>query len=87
MIVPTSEIKANGRYHGLGYLIGAEWNRVHNRMLWGLMCNFFPFTILNCSVKNNLGVRHALTDLSPSQEGQDKVASSKLALPDPVSIL
>lgn len=33
MIVPTSEIKANGRYHGLGYLIGAEWNRVHSRML------------------------------------------------------
>lgn len=33
MFVPTSEIKANGRYHGLSYLIGAEWNRVHNRML------------------------------------------------------
>lgn len=33
MIVPTSEIKAKGRYHGLGYLIGAEWNRVHNRIL------------------------------------------------------
>lgn len=51
------------------------------------MYNFFPFSILNCSVKNNLGIRHALTDLSPSQEGQDRVASSKLALPDTVVLL
>lgn len=36
-------------------------------------------------MKNNLGIRHALTDLSQSQEGRDEVASSKLALPDPVA--
>lgn len=40
-IVPTSGIKASGRYHGLGYLTGAEWNAVRNGMLQGLMCNFF----------------------------------------------
>lgn len=31
--VPTSEIKAYRQCHGLSYLIGAEWNRMHNRML------------------------------------------------------
>lgn len=64
-------------YHVLDYLTGAEWNTVHNRMLQGFMCNFFPFTILNCSVKNNLRIRHALTDLSQSEKGRDEVASSK----------
>lgn len=41
MIMPTSEIKASGRYHGLGCLTGAEWNAVHNKMLPGIMSNFF----------------------------------------------
>lgn len=43
----------------------------------------FPCAISNGSLKNSLGVRHALTDLSGSQEGWDEVASSKSALPEP----
>lgn len=85
MIVPTSEIKMSSGYRGLGYLTGGEWNTVHNRMLHGLICNFFTFTVLNRSMRNNSGIRHALTDLSRSQEGSDEAASSELALPDPVA--
>lgn len=85
MIVPTSGMKMSSRYHGLGYLTGAERNTVHNRMLNRLICNFFPFTILNRSVKNNSGIRHTLTDHSRSQEGRDEAASSELVLPDPVA--
>lgn len=49
----------------------------------GGLCVIFPCAISNGSVRNSLGVRHALTDLSGSQEGRDEVASSKLALPEP----